>query len=118
LGVTEGVASKGIEGGERAWPIDALGLFLLPRCQQQTTKGKISLKILCLQREDSQQLPFPPFGLLRRRKRERRGWFGGLGFATSDFKFEFEFICKKVLKTYQIVSRGFKYIQKVMAKVW
>jgi hypothetical protein len=39
-------------------------------------REKISLKILCLQREDSQQLPFPPFGRLRRRKREKRDGLG------------------------------------------
>jgi hypothetical protein len=62
--------------------------------------------------------PLSPLWSAKKKEKREKGWFGGLGFATSDFKFEFEFVCKKVLKTYQIVSRSFKYNQKVMAKIW
>jgi hypothetical protein len=55
---------------------------------------------------------------VRKRKRERRGGFGVLGFAYPEFKFEFEFVCKKAMKTYQMISRGLSYFQEVIAKVW
>jgi hypothetical protein len=73
------VTSKEIEG-ERAWQIDALGLLLLPRCQLHTTKGKFSSRSYDFREEDSQQLPFPPLGQLKKKKeREERNFFLRLG---------------------------------------
>jgi hypothetical protein len=51
--------------------------------------------------------PLSSFWSVRRRKRERRGGFGVLGFAYPEFQFKIVFVCKKACKTHQIVSRGF-----------
>jgi hypothetical protein len=42
----------------------------------------------------------------------------GLGFAYPEINLEFKFVCKKAMKTYQIISRGFRYFQEVIAKFW
>jgi hypothetical protein len=70
-------------------------------------KEKISPKILCLQRERFTADPLSSFWSVRRRKRERRGGFGVLGFAYPEFQFKIVVVCKKACKTHQIVSRGF-----------
>jgi hypothetical protein len=72
------VASKGIVG-KRAWQIDALGLLLLPRCQLHTTKGKFSSRSYDFREEDSQQLPFPPLGQLKKKKEREERKFLRLG---------------------------------------
>jgi hypothetical protein len=99
LGVTEGVASKGKEGGERAWQIDALRLFHHPRSQQHTTRRKLSPRSYVSRGKDSQQIPFPPFGRLGEEKEREGGGFGVLGFAYPELKiWKYEFICKRLLK--------------------
>jgi hypothetical protein len=58
-----------------------------------------------------------PWSAEKKEKREK-GVVWGLGFSYPEFKFEFEFVCKKAMKTYQMISRGLSYFQEVIAKVW
>jgi hypothetical protein len=75
LGVGKGVVAIK-EKGEGEESGKGLGLLLSPSMPTEYDKGKNFSKILRIQRGDSQQLPFPPFGRLRRIKRERKEWFG------------------------------------------
>jgi hypothetical protein len=58
-------------------------------------KEKTFPKILCLQRERFTADPLSSFWSVRRRKRERRGEFGVLGFAYPEFKFKKLYLFKK-----------------------
>jgi hypothetical protein len=70
------VAGLTIRGREKGAGSDGLGLLLPFDANNKQQGEKISPRSLQSQREDSQQLPFSPFGRLRRRRREKTGWFG------------------------------------------
>jgi hypothetical protein len=70
------VAGLTIRGRGKGAGSDGLGLLLPFDANSKRQGKKISPRSLQSQREDSQQLPFSPFGRLRRMKREKKGWFG------------------------------------------
>jgi hypothetical protein len=70
-------------------------------------------------RSSADLLPSPWSAEEKKKEREREKrvvW--GLGFAYPEINLEFKFVCKKAMKTYQIISRGFRYFQEVIAKFW
>jgi hypothetical protein len=72
-------------------------------------KEKTFSKILCPQRERFTADPLSSFWSVRRRKGERKGGFGVLGFSYSEFQFEnCNCLQKKFLKAYQTTIQGFQ----------